>query len=377
MEGVGGASREGEGRVDGDGSLEAGAAGGRHRSAHGRVAHKGAPARGRVLGSRIVPCPCPDVYSTSSGVGVVYLEAGDKDVLGDVDLEGVSARTIVVGPGGDKLLVTVHGAGALLAGLADVVTTTVGLRSSALALTQHAGLSAVAHGEVIAVGVLVALERRAACRREGACGARIIVGGDGILDIVDPSGVVGLGIPHGLAIVEKVGIGEALNSGAPTSGIVVALSSVTVVGEDRAEVGLGIAPAILVVAVCACTGGALVVVASKVVTNLVPERIIPRGTIPSRDAEHVPDARPQVGNATILRIVDDERHDIGSVHIPEDVSLVDLPVPVVAELTQSRVEGVGARLHVVGVLHVDEVELGVHPAQVVGHVGLLDGEVDP
>lgn len=102
-------------------------------------------------------------------------------------------------------------------------------------------------------------------------GARLrdrVVARDRRLDVVDPAGVVLRGASDRLVVavqfvvfwVQVVRVGEALDAGTPSPGIVVALAGDAVVREDGAESSLWVTVPILIVAVAARARGTPVVV---------------------------------------------------------------------------------------------------------------------
>ena len=76
------------------------------------------------------------------------------------------------------------------------------------------------------------------------------------------------GISDGLVVVLEDGVGEHLDAGASSASVVVALSTNAVVGQDGAEVGVWVSPAVVIGRASAGICGTLVVIAAEVVTNL-------------------------------------------------------------------------------------------------------------
>ena len=47
------------------------------------------------------------------------------------------------------------------------------------------------------------------------------------------------------------------------------------------------------------------------------EGVVPGGAVPGRHGEHVANARSKIGNAAVLRVVDEQRHDVGALLGPQ------------------------------------------------------------
>jgi len=87
--------------------------------------------------------------------------------------------------------------------------------------------------------------------------------------------------------------------------------------------------------------------------------VVSRGAIPGRHGEHGTLAGANVGNATVLRIVNDEGDDVGTVLRSEGVSLVHDAIARASQLTQGRAKGIGGGFGVRSVGRVDKVDLSV------------------
>ena len=101
---------------------------------------------------------------------------------------------------------------------------------------------------------------------------RLAVVGHGIPIGVDMPGIVGnaRGTPgrsHRLAFPQHVGSGEEGLPGAIAAGIVVALTSRATVGQNRAELCIGVTVAVVAVGLVAGIGRPFVVIAPDVVPN--------------------------------------------------------------------------------------------------------------
>ena len=94
-----------------------------------------------------------------------------------------------------------------------------------------------------------------------------VVGSNCSLNVVDSPSIVDLCSAQRLVIVLEVGIGVAIDASTPTSGVVVALTTDTVVCQDGPKLRGGVPPAVLVVGVGAGIGGALVVIVAQVVPD--------------------------------------------------------------------------------------------------------------
>ena len=97
--------------------------------------------------------------------------------------------------------------------------------------------------------------------------------------------------------------------------------------------------------------------------------VVSSRTVPGCHREHVANGRSKIGHTAVLRIVDDERHDVGTVLGPQ---IRD--VWIAAQIGESSAETYS--IIVQHALIMDEVELGVDPRLGVARVGFLDGEVD-
>ena len=103
--------------------------------------------------------------------------------------------------------------------------------------------------------------------------------------------------------------------------------------------------------------------------------VVSRGAVPARHGEHEVGSGAKVGDAAVLRIVDDESDEIGTVLVAEGVRLVHDAIGLASQLTQGRAEGIGGGFGVRSVGRVDQVELSVDAACSVGSVGFTDGKI--
>ena len=94
-----------------------------------------------------------------------------------------------------------------------------------------------------------------------------VVGGNGSPDVVDSPSIVVICRANRLAVVREARIGVAIDAGAPTSGVVVALTTDAVVRQDAPEICIGVPIAVSIVGVGAGAGGAPVVFIAQVMPD--------------------------------------------------------------------------------------------------------------
>jgi len=149
-----------------------------------------------------------------------------------------------------------------------------------------------------------------------------------------------------LAVVRVVGIGVAIDAGAPTSRVVVALTTVAVVGQDGPEICSRVPIAVSEVRAGAGAGSAPVVKLTHVVSEFMAEGVVSSGAVPGRHGEHVVNARSKSGNTAVLRVVDDERHEVSALLGPQGVNVVHLSVDSALQIIEGSTKGVAACLDV-------------------------------
>ena len=96
-----------------------------------------------------------------------------------------------------------------------------------------------------------------------------VVAGNGSPDVVDSPSIVVLCIANRLVVIKEVGIGVAIDTGASTSGVPVALTTAAVICQNAPEVCVGVPIAVVVVGVGAGVGGTLVVIVAQVVSDFL------------------------------------------------------------------------------------------------------------
>lgn len=96
----------------------------------------------------------------------------------------------------------------------------------------------------------------------------VVIPGNGDPDVVDLPGIIIISISDGLVAVVEFRVGKHLDPRTSSPGVAIALSGGAAVGHDGTEVGLRIAPAIVVGGRGTAARGATVVIAAEVVTNL-------------------------------------------------------------------------------------------------------------
>ena len=104
--------------------------------------------------------------------------------------------------------------------------------------------------------------------------------------------------------------------------------------------------------------------------------VVSRGAIPGRHGEHEVGSRAQVGDATILRIVNDKSGEVGTVLLSEGVD--DVPVGGAPQVTKGSSKGIGGGFgvrNVGNVGRVGQMELSGDTGLLVSNIGFRDGEV--
>mmetsp|Transcript_24570 Transcript_24570/g.44308 ORF Transcript_24570/g.44308 Transcript_24570/m.44308 type:complete len:160 (+) Transcript_24570:1000-1479(+) len=121
-------------------------------------------------------------------------------------------------------------------------------------------------------------------------------------------------------------------------------------------------------------------VASKtyqVMSNLMPERIIPRGTTPRSHTEHIIQTRTSIRNAAISIIINNKPHNIRTILLSFSMSIVHDPILSFSQIIQCVTKCTPRRrFGVVGVIGMDQVQFNQDSGEGIGSVGLFYCEVD-
>jgi len=119
------------------------------------------------------------------------------------------------------------------------------------------------------------------------------------------------------------------------------------------------------------------VVASQVMSNLMSERIIPRGTTPRSHAEHIIQTRPSIRNAAISIIINNKPNNIRTIILSFLVSIVHDPISLFSQIRQRFNKCIPRRrFGVVGVVGMNQVQFNQDSGEGIGSVCLFYCEVD-
>ena len=102
--------------------------------------------------------------------------------------------------------------------------------------------------------------------------------------------------------------------------------------------------------------------------------VVSRGAIPGRYGEHEVGSGAEVGHTTVLRIVNYESDEVGTVLLSESVGLIHDPIGAASQLTQGISKGIGGGFGVRSEGRVDQIDPSGDTGCFVRIVGFREGE---
>lgn len=102
--------------------------------------------------------------------------------------------------------------------------------------------------------------------------------------------------------------------------------------------------------------------------------VVSGGAIPGRHGEHEVGSGAEVGHTAILRIVNDESDEVGTVLLSESVGLVHDPIGAASQLTQGISKSIGGGFGVRSEGRVDQIDPSGDAGCFIRIVGFREGE---
>jgi len=158
-----------------------------------------------------------------------------------------------------------------------------------------------------------------------------------VRDIVDLPRVVGIAGSSGLAHVHHIWIGKIRDLSATECCNAVAFVRPAIIGHDGPEVV--VAPPEVEVRTVACIHGSQVMIATKIVPDLVPEGVLASSATPIGNREHVLIDRSHPGRSTHGIVVDNHGDKVGTVLPALGMDFIHLPIAIIRQIVQGPAEG--------------------------------------